>query len=99
MQQGPTARPPPPALDTSMPLQVWAGPLSGGDVAVLMLNTGNFSKSITAKWADIGLRAGLSAKAVDLWTGASAPTGRDSISATVSTHDVAAFRLTPAAEY
>jgi alpha-galactosidase len=77
-----------------MPLQVWAGPLSGGDVVVLLLNTGNYTKTITARWADIGLKSGLSMKATDLWTGrvVGAP-AVGSTSASVAPHDSAVFRL------
>jgi hypothetical protein len=91
-----TAPPPPPAVNHSQPLQVWAGPLTGGDVAVVLLNIGDSSASITAHWADIGLKDGAHVTATDLWTGASVATGHDSITATVATHDVAVFRLSPA---
>ena len=37
-QQGPSPSPPPPAVDDTLPLQVWAGPLVGGDVVVVLLN-------------------------------------------------------------
>ena len=85
---------PPPAVDSTMPLQVWAGPLAGGDVVVLLLNVGNGTKTITASWADIGLKSGLSAKATDLWTGkAMAAPVVGSISASVASHDSAVFRL------
>ena len=79
-----------------MPLQVWAGPLSGGNSVVLMLNTGNSTKTVTASWADIGLKSGLRATATDLWTGKAAATPVvGSITATVAPHDCAVFRLSP----
>ena len=90
-----TAPPPPPpapAVDTSQPLQVWAGPLAGGDVAVLLLNIGNGTKKITASWDDIGLKSGVSAMATDLWTGENL-TAVGSISASVASHDSAVYRL------
>ena len=81
-----------------MPLQVWAGPLSGGEVVVLLLNIGNGTKTITASWADIGLKSGVKVKATDLWTGeAGATPVVDSISASVASHDSAVFRLSPTA--
>ena len=90
----PPPAPPPPAVDSSMPLQVWAGPLSGGEVVVLLLNIGNGTKTITASWADIGLKSGVKAKATNLWTGeAGASPVVDSISASVASHDSAVFRL------
>jgi alpha-galactosidase len=93
-QQGPTPLPPPPAVNSSQPHQVWAGPLSGGDVALLLLNTGDAAANITAWWADIGLERGAFARATDLFTGRTT-TETSSLAATVATHDVAAFRLTP----
>ena len=86
----------PPAVDSSQPLQVWAGPLAGGDVVVLLLNIGNETKSITAEWADIGLKHGVRVNATDLWTGKVVGGGNPftgSISASVATHDSAVFRL------
>ena len=80
-----------------MPLQVWAGPLSNGEVVVLMLNIGNGTKTITAVWGDIGLKSGVSVKVVDLWTGKTmAAPMVGSISASVASHDSAVFRLSPA---
>jgi alpha-galactosidase len=80
-----------------MPLQVWAGPLSGGGTVVLLLNTGNDTKLITASWADVGLKSGLSMKATDLWTGRTASPVAGSLSAAVAPHDNAVFRLAPSA--
>ena len=93
-QQGPSPPPPPPPINGSQPHQVWAGPLSGGDVAVLLLNTGDAAANITAWWADVGLPSGASAKATDLFTGR-ATTAKGSVAAMVAVHDVAAFRLRP----
>jgi len=64
---------------------------------VLLLNAGDATAEVTAHWKDIGLAPGIAVKATDLWTGKSAvpSKGTDSISATLPTHDVAAFRLTP----
>jgi hypothetical protein len=88
---------PPPAVDSTLPLQVWAGPLAGGDVVVLLLNTGNGTHPITADWADIGLKKSrLRVKATDLWTGkATGAPVAGSISAKVASHDCAVFRLSP----
>lgn len=41
-------------------LEVWAGPLSGGDVAVILLNRGQATSTITANWADLGLKVRVS---------------------------------------
>ena len=80
----------------SIASQVWAGPVSGGEVVVLLLNIGNGTQTITAGWADIGLPTGLRVEATDLWTGkATAAPVVGSISASVASHDAAVFRLSP----
>ncbi len=38
-------------MDTS---EIWAVPLSDGSKAVILLNRGNMTMSITAQWSDIG---------------------------------------------
>ncbi len=49
-------------------LEVWAGPLSGGSQAVLLLNRGNIgSEPITVKWTDIGFPDNYPATVRDLW--------------------------------
>jgi hypothetical protein len=92
-QPPPTPNPPDPQIDPSLPLQVWAGPLSGGKVAVLLLNTGNLSETITALWADIDLPAGATVAVTDMWSGKSTGNATEKITATVRPHDVAAFLL------
>ena len=93
-QPPPTPKPPPPAVNISLPLQVWAGPLAGGDVVVVLFNAGETAASITAQWADVGLKAGAVVAATDLWTGKTlAGKKAGSIAADVGPHDVAAFRL------
>ena len=91
-------RPPPPAVDTKMPRQIWAGPLAGGDVVVLLLNTGdNATVPMTIDFADVGLggKKGLVVEWTDLWTGKKG-TGTDrSITLNVAPHDSAALRLSP----
>ena len=80
----------------SLPLQVWAGPLSGGDVVVVLLNTGDDTANVTAHWADVGLTAGVSVRVTDLWTGKVIAGGaRGSVAASVGSHDAASYRLTP----
>jgi hypothetical protein len=47
---------------------IWAGPLSGGSQAVVLLNrAGNGSEPITVKWSDIGFSVDHSALVRDLW--------------------------------
>jgi alpha-galactosidase len=77
---------------------VWAGPLSGGDVVVLLLNIGNGTRTLTASWADIGLQSGVRMKVTDLWTGqAASAQAVGNVSARVASHDCAVFRLSPTA--
>jgi hypothetical protein len=50
-------------------LEVWAGPLSGGSQAVVLLNRGDSNnEQITVKWSDIGFPVDHSAVVRDLWT-------------------------------
>ena len=49
-------------------LEIWAGPLSDGSQAVVLLNRLDFgSDSITVQWNDIGFPANHSAVVRDLW--------------------------------
>lgn len=86
-----------PPINYSLPLQVWAGPLAGGDVVVLLLNADdNATATITASWAEIGLGKGVVVSAQDLWTGESLGVLKNSaVSAKVGPHDTAVIRLTP----
>lgn len=93
-QPRPTPVPPPLPVNGSAPLQIWSGPLSGGDIVVLMLNAGDNSTKITASWPLVGLKKGVKVTMIDLWTGKST-TAIDSVSAVVGSHDAAVFRLSP----
>jgi hypothetical protein len=49
-------------------LEVWAGPLTGGSQAVVLLNRGDSgSEEITVKWSDIGFPVDRPATIRDLW--------------------------------
>jgi hypothetical protein len=55
-------------LTVRQELEVWAGPLSDGSQAVVLLNRGNSgSEQITVKWSDIGFPSDHSALVRDLW--------------------------------
>lgn len=95
-QPGPTSIPEPPKVNISLPLQVWAGPLAGGDVVVLLLNTGSRTAKITALWNSVGIGTP-PVTAVNLWTGSVAKIDMTGISSIVGAHDVAVFRVTPSA--
>ena len=91
----PLPPPPPPEIDISMPLQVWAGPLGGGDMVALLLNLGNGTQRVTATWTDIGFQDGQHVESRDLWSGEAGSWEDGSISASVGQHDCAVFRLSP----
>ncbi|KAK4433510.1 Alpha-galactosidase 3 [Sesamum alatum] len=47
--------------------QVWAGPLSGQRLAVVLWNRGSKPAIITAKWASLGIESSTSVSIKDLW--------------------------------
>lgn len=48
-------------------LEVWAGPLSGYRVALVLLNRGPWRNAVTAQWDDIGIPPNSKVQARDLW--------------------------------
>ncbi len=55
-------------LTVQQEIEIWAGPLSGGSQAVVLLNRGDSgSEQITVKWTDIGFPVDQSAIVRDLW--------------------------------
>ncbi|XP_024524076.1 alpha-galactosidase-like [Selaginella moellendorffii] len=83
-------------VSSSSSLDVWAGPLSGGRVVILMVNRSFMTWSITANWDEIGLKSGTKATGRDLWQHKDLPvvyTG--SIQASVPSHGCKMFILTP----
>ncbi|CAF0933034.1 unnamed protein product [Didymodactylos carnosus] len=54
-------------LTVQQELEVWAGPLADGSLAVMLLNRGVSNEPMTVKWTDIGLKAQQSALVRDLW--------------------------------
>ncbi|CAF4105431.1 unnamed protein product, partial [Adineta steineri] len=56
-------------LTVPLELEIWAGPLSDGSQAVVLLNRGDSNNErITVKWSDIGFPVNNSATVRDLWT-------------------------------
>ena len=47
--------------------QIWAGPLSGYRLALVLLNRGPQRYAITAQWDDIGIPPESVVEARDLW--------------------------------
>ena len=55
-------------LTIPLELEVWAGPLSGGSQAVVLLNRGDTgNEQVTVKWTDIGFPNDHPALVRDLW--------------------------------
>uniref|UniRef100_A0A1D1Y471 Alpha-galactosidase n=1 Tax=Anthurium amnicola TaxID=1678845 RepID=A0A1D1Y471_9ARAE len=76
-------------------LEVWAGPLSSGRVAVVLWNRGSSRASITAYWSDIGLEPTKVVKANDLWTHSTKYNVQGQLSATVESHACKMYVLSP----
>ena len=75
--------------------EVWAGPLYNGSIAVVLFNTGDTSTSITAEWKDIFLQQNQSATVRDLWAHKDMGSMSGSVTATVASHGVVMYRITP----
>ena len=75
--------------------EVWAGPLSDKSVAVVLLNTGNSTITITANWKDLSLDEDQSAMVRDLWAHKDLGTFKGSVHASVPSHAVVMYRITP----
>ncbi|MGH3768691.1 MAG: NPCBM/NEW2 domain-containing protein [Pseudonocardiaceae bacterium] len=73
--------------------EVWAKPMSDGSVAVVLLNRGPSSVTISTSAAELGLGGSSSYSLKDLWSGATT-TSTGSISASVASHGVVMYRVT-----
>lgn len=76
--------------------EVWAGKLyasSGVAYAVVLLNRGNGTVSITGDWADIGLDSSTLCKVRDLWQHKDLEETSGSVTAAVASHGVVAYKL------
>jgi alpha-galactosidase len=73
--------------------EVWAGPQSNGDIAVVLMNKGLAATSITVTWAMLGLNPTAQQSVRDLWAHSTVGTFTGSYSATVASHAVAFLRL------
>ncbi len=78
-------------------LDVLVKKLSGGDLAVAVLNHGDAPAAVTLRPADLGFRAsGCTLDAQDLWTGADKPAA-SVLRASVAMDDTAIWRVHPSA--
>ncbi|KAF5939451.1 hypothetical protein HYC85_023710 [Camellia sinensis] len=76
-------------------LEVWAGPLSGKRVAVVLWNRGESNATITADWKDIGLKPSTVVDARDLWKHSTTASIQDQLKAGVDAHACKMYILTP----
>ncbi|XP_060204377.1 alpha-galactosidase-like [Lycium barbarum] len=76
-------------------LEVWAGPLSGNRVAVVLWNRGSDKADITASWSDIGLDSSTVVNARDLWAHSTRWSVKGQISDNIGSHDCGMYVLTP----
>ncbi|OWM72635.1 hypothetical protein CDL15_Pgr013103 [Punica granatum] len=76
-------------------LEVWAGPLTGNRVAVVLWNKGSSLANITAYWSDIGLQSSTVADAHDLWAHSTQSSLQGQISSQVASHACKMYVLTP----
>lgn len=77
-------------------LLAFAGPLSGGDIAVGLANKCTGSQKITASFKDIGAKSGVTYKVRDTIAHKDLPDATDgTVSAMVGEHDISVLRLTP----
>jgi len=76
-------------------IEVWGGPLEGGSFAVVLLNRGNSSATIQANWSNLGIHESRPAMVRDLWRMADVGTRKGSVSATVPSHGVKMYKISP----
>jgi len=75
--------------------EVWAGPLQGGSVAVILFNRASSSASISVNWSDIGLSQSTNAVVRDLWARQNLGNYRGKFTAQVNSHGVVVIKVTP----
>jgi len=76
--------------------EVWVKELAGGEWAVCVLNSGDKESEIRVAWADLTFLKGIY-RVRDVWGKKDLGTTERDFAGTVDSHDVALFRLRPAA--
>ena len=76
--------------------EVWAGPLSGGDFAVVMFSRSGSTETITAQWSDIGISSTDSYNVYDIYNSKSLGAHTGSFAASIPSHDSLFLRLSKA---
>ena len=84
-------------LATAGMLEVWAGPLSGGRLAVALFNRSPGDDAIAVRWADVGLAPGAAVAVRDIWGAADLGTFSADFARPVPAHATAYLVLSPAA--
>ena len=79
-------------------LEVWAGPLDGGAVTVVLLNRGTSVANVTAEWTDIGLKSSTKATVRDLWKMKDLGVMQNNVTAVVVSHGVVMYKITPTSD-
>ena len=75
--------------------QVFARPLAGGELAIVLLNRAEAPAQLSVTWAELHLPAGAKMNVRDVAHHKDLPAASGSFSATVGKHDVAFVRLLP----
>lgn len=76
-------------------IEVWAGELFGGELAVVLFNRSSQPQNITAHWKDLGLEDSASFRVRNLWAMTNEGTYNGEFSEIVGSHDVVAIQLFP----
>ncbi|VAI17064.1 unnamed protein product [Triticum turgidum subsp. durum] len=76
-------------------LEVWAGRLSRGRVALVLWNRGPAEASITASWSNIGLNQSAVVDAHDLWTDEVTSSMQGNLTNKMDSHACKMYVLTP----
>jgi len=79
-------------------LEVWGGPLAGGAFVLGLLNKGDAATPITAPFAALeapGVGPASAFCVRDLWAGAGLGAFTGAFTATVGSHDIGIYKLTP----
>jgi alpha-galactosidase len=84
INQDPLGKPAGRRTPKGMPLEVWSRPLFDGTVAVGLLNSGTEAQTVTADWAQIGLKGSQPVR--DLWLHKNAGTFADKYGVSVPAH-------------
>ncbi len=76
--------------------EVWGGRLDGGSYVVILLNRGDKEAVIKMEWSDLGLKNGTMYHVRDLWMHTDLDSVKDQVNASVQSHGVKMYKLTPA---